>query len=122
MNWYKKAKNNGPEYVYHGTSEGAFRNIIKNGLVPSNGKYLYFSNTEQYARSYAQRKGNPYGDRILRVEKSADMISDPNTGHSGDFKTIKPVPPQNIEVKVDDKWVPIIKYVNEEIGILSGEL
>lgn len=115
MNWYKKAKTDiAPEYVYHGTSEGAFRNIRKKGLMPP----IYFSDTEEYARSYAQRKGNPYGDRILRVKRTQDIIEDPNTNFQGDYKTSKAILPQNIEVNIRGEWMPIQKYVDEEIGIL----
>lgn len=123
LNWYKKAQIiDVPEYLYHGTSEGAFRNIRKNGLVPPYGKFIYFSDTEEYAQTYSQRKGNSYGDRILRVKKTKDIIPDANTNYQGDFKTNRAIPPQNIEVKINNDWVPIQIYSNEDIGILPYEL
>jgi len=119
MNWYKLAQlTQIPEYLYHGTGEGAFRNIRKYGLTPPPGKYIYLSNTEEYAQTYSQRKGNTYGNRILRIRKTDDIIPDANTNYQGDFKTSKPILPQNIELKVNDGWIPIQSYVNEDIGIL----
>jgi len=103
------------EYVYHGTSEGSFRNIRKHGLIPKN--FIYFSDTEQYAESYSERKGNPYGNRILRVKKTQDIIPDENTNFQGDYKTTKAIPPENIEVKINNQWIPIKNYVDENIGI-----
>ena len=115
MKIYKIASN----YLYHGTSEGSFRKIRENGLIPFDNKPIYLSNTEQYAITYAERKGNSYGNRVLRVVKTDDMIPDANTGYKGDFKTTTPIPPDQIEVKKDNVWVPIQSYFNEEIGIMQ---
>lgn len=106
------------EYLYHGTSEGSFRKIRQIGLIPEPNKFIYLSDTEQYAESYAQRKGNPYGNRILRVKRTNDMMPDSNTGFKGDFKTNIPITPDKIEVKVNNQWIPIKLYHNEQIGIM----
>lgn len=105
-------------YLYHGTGEGAFRKIREQGLIPQEGKELYLANTEEYARSYAQRKGNSFGDRILRVKKTNDMIQDENTGLVGDYKTSNKIEPQNIEVKIESRWIPIQEYSDESINIM----
>jgi len=114
----KISKISSAEYLYHGTGEGAFRNIRKHGLnVGSNG-YLYLSNTKEYADSYASRKGNAYGGRVIRVKKTDDMHSDENTSHQGDFKSTTWIPPEDIEVNVGGEWIPIKRYNDEEIGII----
>jgi hypothetical protein len=106
-------------YLYHGTGEGHFRQIRKQGLIPVNlSGYVYLSQDEQYAQSYAERKGNEYGNRILRVKKTDDMIPDANTSFQGDFKTRRYIPASEIEVKINNKWIPIQDYVDESIGIM----
>ena len=107
------------EYLYHGTGEGAFRQIRKQGLIPGNWSgFVYFSKDEQYAISYAERKGNPYGNRFLRVKKTKDMVPDDNVQSKGDFRVNRYIPAKDIEVKVQDKWMPIQDYDDESIGIL----
>lgn len=107
-----------PQYLYHGTGEGAFRNIRKEGLIPrEKGKYIYFSDTEDYAKTYAQRKGSPFGERILRVKKTPEIIGDVDTGLKGDFKTLEKIDPKDIEVKVGDMWVKIQDYFDEALNI-----
>lgn len=109
-----KAKN---QYLYHGTGEAAFRRIREEGLVPKDDKHLYFSNTELYAKSYAQRKGNPFGNRILRVKKTDSYLADENTT-GGDFKIKNKINPNDIELKHNGKWIPIQQYSDESIGIM----
>jgi hypothetical protein len=106
-----------PEYLYHGTSEGGFRRIRINGLLPQNG-YIYFSSTPEYALSYAKRKGNPYGDRLLRVKNRNGFFEDENTGLKGDYRTDAKITPSEIEVSVMGEWVPIQSYHNQEINIM----
>jgi len=107
------------EYIYHGTGEGSFRKIRENGLIPQNGQSIYFSDSEQYARTYAQRKGNSYGDRIMRIRKTDDIVPDSSIMYKGDFKANRVIHPEEIEVKINNLWIPIQDYVDEEIGIMS---
>lgn len=105
-------------YLYHGTGEAAFRKIRQEGLKPSSdGKYIYLSDTEDYARTYSQRKGSPFGERILRIKRSDAITPDPDTGLMGDYKTLEPINPLDIEVRVGKKWVNIQDYFDEEINI-----
>ena len=101
------------EYLYHGTSEGAFRNIRLEGITGE--KEKYFANTEEYADTYAKRKGS---DRILRVKKTPDFIEDKNIPEGGDYKTLRGIPPENIEIKVGDKWIPIQEYSDIDKNII----
>ncbi len=106
------------EYLFHGTGEGAFRRIREEGMKSKSGGYLYFADTEQYATTYAQRKGNSFGDRVLRVKKSDAYEGDINTGLKGDFKIKGDIKPEDIEINDKGKWVPIQEYSDERIGIL----
>lgn len=101
------------EYVYHGTSEGAFRKIRQEGMV---GKEKYFADTEQYAQSYADRKGT--GERLLRIKRTEDIVSDKHIPEKGDFKTSRDITPQEIEVKVGKQWIPIQEYADIERNIM----
>lgn len=104
------------DYLYHGTGEGAFRKILEKGLSPVNGKG-YLSDSEQYARTYASRKGAPFGERVLRVKKADSFV--PDTSNSGgDYLFNSVIPTSNIEVNVNGKWIPIDSYSDESIGIL----
>ena len=105
------------EYLYHGTGEGAFRRIREEGLTPQGEKYLYFADKEQYAKTYAQRKGNSFGDRVLRVKKSDAYLPDENTT-GGDFKIKNKINPNDIEIKHNGKWIPIQEFADENIGIM----
>lgn len=109
-----KAKIAPKEYIYHGTSEGAFRRIREQGIT---GKEKYFSTDELYAQSYADRKGLTEG-RMLRIAKTPDILPDKRIPEKGDFKTARDISPQEIEVKVGNKWVPIQEYVDEAKNIM----
>ncbi|MBE9594553.1 MAG: hypothetical protein IMF19_13865, partial [Proteobacteria bacterium] len=106
------------EYVYHGTGEGAFRQIRKVGMKKAEN---YFSGDEQYAKTYAERKGVLKEPRILRIKKTADIIPDERIEEPGDFKTERGISPQEIEVKVGKKWIPIQEYYDESINIMPIE-
>jgi RNA:NAD 2'-phosphotransferase (TPT1/KptA family) len=107
--------------LYHGTSEGAFRKIRECGLAPrsntGNGQYIYFSSTETYALSYASRKSQGT-IRVLRVQANSNITPDPDTGFKGDYKTTKSIPPDNIAVKHNGRWIPIQEYSDEEHNIM----
>ena len=86
MNWYKLAQSEN-QYLYHGTSEGAFRKIREEGLV-TNGGFIYLSEDIQYAKTYSERKGNHIaGLRILRISKTPDMLRDKRINIPGDYLT-----------------------------------
>jgi len=117
MNWYKKAQINN-QYLYHGTSEGAFRKIREEGLIPNRG-FIWFSKNIQYAKTYSERKGsNTAGIRVLRVLKTPDMLRDKRIIIPGDYITNRNIPPQEIEVLVENRWVPIQEYNNPNINIM----
>ena len=116
---YKSAE----EYMYHGTSEGAFRKIREKGLIPekisSDTQHVYFGDKEARAKYYAGAKGgNVYGERVLRVKKTPDMKADPRMNIKGDFRTEKAISPENIEIKINGKWKPIQDYFDESINIM----
>lgn len=104
-----------PEFLYHGTGEGAFRHIREEGLKPQNGK-VYVTDSLGYAASYAGRKGSPFGNRLLRVKSSGFVLDSSNTG--GDYVSNVAIPPQNIEVRVGGTWIKIRQYSDESIGVL----
>ena len=120
-NWYKTAQileeydnlQHNVIWLYHGTSEGSFRNIRQNGMTS---KTNFFSDSEEYAQSYADRKGN--GDRLLRVRKTEDMIPDSDIHYGGDYKTNRTISPEEIEVKVGTDWIPIQEYSDIEHNIM----
>lgn len=103
------------DYLFHGTSEGAFRKIRESGLQPKNGK-IYATNSQDYAKTYASRKGAPYGERILRVKNKGFVKDTSNKG--GDYISSDLIKPEEIEVLEKGKWVPIQNYANEDIGII----
>lgn len=111
-----------PEFLYHGTGEGAFRRIREEGLKPANGK-LYATDSLQYATSYAIRKGAPFGPRVLRLRCSGFIADSSNEG--GDFVADFVIEPADLEVLVTDvaalvasAWVPLLDYADEAIGLL----
>lgn len=106
------------KYLYHGTGEGAFRQIRKKGLRPnaSNGK-TYLSDAEQYAETYAERKGNSFGNRVIRT-KNNNFTKDVSNKYGNDYITNSTIDPKDIEVKVNGEWIPIQNYVDEDINIL----
>jgi hypothetical protein len=103
------------DYLYHGTGEGAFRKIREQGLVPKNNK-IYATDSEKYAKTYAKRKGSPYGERVLRMKKSGFVADQSNAG--GDFITNNQIDPNLLEVLVNGKYIPLSDYVDESIGLM----
>ncbi len=108
-------------FLYHGTTEARAMKIADSGLLSGKeagntaAKDVYLSNTEQYAKSYADRKGGT-NSAILRVVQSPEMIGDVNTGLKGDFKTSKGIAPENIQIKgKDGNWYGVKDY-NFETG------
>lgn len=121
MNWYSKISKKyinktASQYLYHGTAgKGRLISIQNNGLQTgqaigdSFNSPIYFSDTEQYAQTYSDRKGYP--SYLLRIQKTSDLIPDPNTSMKGDYKTIKHISPEQIEIKTKDgNWIPIKQY------------
>ena len=101
-------------YVYHGTSNGALRRIIKEGLVPKKTS-IYFSSSEEYAQTYANRKDYT-GGVLLRTEfsgienmKIADNIQDFNDNYIEYYSDII-IPPDKLEIKYNNKWIPLNQY------------
>lgn len=113
MNWYKIAQAN--NFLYHGTTEGRAIQIAKQGLLPGKeagntlSNEIFLSDTEEYAKSYADRKGGAKGV-ILRVSKTPEIIADINTGLKGDFKTTKGILPKNIEIKTQYGWKKLTEF------------
>jgi len=117
------------QYLYHGTSEGAFRRIRENGMTTgqaigsegkSYGDLLFFTDSQVEAASYATRKGAAYEPRILRikVDNPNDFYPDMNVVAPGDFVTAKSISPADIEVKIGNKWMPIQEHINENYNLM----
>ena len=105
-----------PEFLYHGTGEGAFRQIRQHGLKCRNGK-VYCANTEQYAETYSLRKGARYGVRILWIVFSGRFF--PHTCNAGgDYISYEDISPEDIEVKTQHGWMPIQVFCDNDIGIM----
>jgi len=119
VNWYIKA-NSENLFLYHGTNEGRARQIAKHGLLSglnsknTTSKEIFLSNSEQYAQSYADRKGGSTGV-ILRIRKTPEMIADANTGLQGDFKTIQTILPEMIEIKTLNGWKKLLGFYDNEL-------
>lgn len=102
------------KYVYHGTTIQRAKQISIIGLLPGKvagntiSPNIYLSDSEHYAKTYADRKGGARGI-ILRIKKLASIVPDPGTWTKGDYKTSRKISPKNIEFKYGDKWVAINK-------------
>ena len=103
-------------YLYHGTTEARARQMINSGMTSgkragnTQADDIFLSNTEQYAKSYADRKGGS-GGVILRTTKSSDMVGDINTGLAGDFKTAKNISADDLQIKgKDGSWYNLKEY------------
>ena len=95
-----------PEVLYHGTTQGALRKIASEGLKPTTMNQVSLSETEQYAKTYADRKGGARGV-VLRV-KDVDATQDTRISVKGDFRSSEVIPVDKIEVKMPDgAWAPL---------------
>jgi len=120
------------EPLYHGTSEGAARNIQRDGLMgnmanpfaPTKGdaSKIFFSKSEATGQSFADRKGMG-GSYLLRVNKSDDILPDMKRvgrGEKQDFIAENPIDPERIEIKTPTgEWTPIKNYDFNEKKLLS---
>ena len=101
-------------FFYHGTNQGALRKIILEGLKPSGKTPVFLSNTEEYAQSYADRKGGARG--ILLRTYGTDVEPDLRIPEGGDFISRQTIPPEKIEVKMPNgEWLPLC-LVDATIG------
>lgn len=111
------------KYVYHGTSRGAAYRMQREGSMRpgqasgSPNAPLSFSNTEQYASTYASRKDSS-GGVLLRVNKTPDMKVATNVSNENgyvEYYTLNEIPSQQIEIKSGNKWIPIseFSFINE---------
>lgn len=107
MNWYKQTSKITPEFLYHGTTQGALRKIVVEGLKPTTMEQISLSESELYAKSYADRKGGSRGI-ILRIKNGPDIIPDIRITEKGDFLSKSTINPDRIDVKMpDDTWAPL---------------
>lgn len=117
-------------YVYHGTSKGAAYKIqreqsMKPGQASGSPKApLFFSNTEEYAYSYASRKDSG-GGVLLRIKKTPDMkISDRVSNEGGylEYYTLRQIPIGEIEIKTKNGWIPLADndFISENINEDNG--
>lgn len=103
------------DFLYHGTTQGALRHIVTEGLKPSAMGQVSLSETEQYAKSYADRKGGPRGI-VLRIKGRSGIIPDTRIPEKGDFRSMSTISVDRIEVKMPDgAWVPL-NAVDVSIG------
>ncbi len=116
-NWFKKNTED-IRYLYHGTSEGGFRRIREEGILPHNG-YVWLSKDIRYAQEFSLRKGISHlGTRVLRVKFRPDMLPDKRMLFPGDFITKNKITPSEIEVLSEGKWIPIQQYHDEQENIM----
>jgi hypothetical protein len=95
-----------PDVLYHGTTQGALRKIVSEGLKPTTMNQVSLSETEEYAKAYADRKGGARGV-ILRVS-GVDATPDTRISIKGDFRSAKTIPVEKLEVKMPDgAWAPL---------------
>lgn len=100
-----KKELNEPGYVYHGTSQGAFRRIKKEGLKSK--QPIFFSSLESYSETYASRKDFT-GGVVLRTKLTDDMIAAENIQADDaytEYYTNKTIFPSNLEIKLNGKWI-----------------
>lgn len=92
------------QYLFHATPKANLRDIQKDGLIPTD--TLWTSRPASYAcESYAQATAwGGSSATVLRIAKTPDWISDPETSN---FYTHKTVPPKNIQVLLPTGWVSI---------------
>ncbi len=108
---YSMGKKMIPNYIYHGTGEGSFRRIRLEGFTNDKN---YFSELQEYAQSYADRKGT--GERILRIKATDDMYED-DSNIGGDYIIPRKIKPKDIEVLVNGRWINIQDYHDESRNI-----
>lgn len=103
-------------YLYHGTTQGALRKIATEGIKPTAMGQVSVSSTEQYAKTYADRKGGARGI-VLRVKDEGQFVPDDRISVAGDYLTRRAIKPEDIEVKMPDgSWVSL-SSVDVSLGI-----
>lgn len=107
-----------PNVVYHGTNVGRAIKIAEKGLLSgqeagnTTAEHAYLCDKEQYAKSYADRKGGSTGV-VLRITGVAGLEPDQNTGSKGDYKTKEKITPDHIEIKTAKGWEPITDWAQQ---------
>lgn len=101
------------DYLYHGTSEGATRNIIQNGLQPrelnADGDYgaVFASSSIDTGLSFATRKSST-GGYLLRIAKDKRFTPDMKRvgrGKKQDWVAREIIPVDDIDIQgKDSKW------------------
>ena len=69
------------------------------------------STNEQYAKTYAERKSSQ--NEVFRIKDTGRLTIDERIGQKGknyDVKSLEDIPPDLIEVKTPDGWVPIKEW------------
>ncbi len=103
-------------YLYHGTTQGALRKILSEGIKPTAMGQVSLSSTEQYAETYAERKSGTRGI-LLRIRDEGQFIPDKKITEAGDFLTKEIIRPEDIEVKMPDgSWSSLVD-VEAPIGV-----
>lgn len=105
-------------YLYHGTSVGAGIRIQRDGIKPmkdyGEGEMTSsFTEDLDWAHYYMKMKGGSHRGIMLRVPFKDDVfrLTDRIRDNKGDeWVTNKIISPEEIEIKVGDRWIPIIKY------------
>ncbi len=107
----------GPEFLFHGTTQGAALNIQREGLktkvVAKGVEQVSLSENILTAESFANRK-SPGREVLLRIKKTPAITVDerivPRKGKL-DFKSLNDIPIKNIEVRTPDgKWIPLRQF------------
>jgi hypothetical protein len=105
--------------LYHTTSVESLDSIRKSGLTAGNKPRFEGVSSKNNISFSANEEGASYygkdGDVMIRTKtsyKPDDLDIDPLAGGEGTYITKKNIPPQELEVKVNGKWEPLIKNPN----------
>jgi hypothetical protein len=125
---YDKLKNPSSKYLFHTTPVANIESIASNGLTTGNkARFEGTSDTSKISLSANEAAANYYGgdnDIMLRVNKKytpKNLETDLLAGGEGTYNTTENIPSEYLEVKVNNKWIPVSEYVeNQTIANTDG--
>ena len=106
-----------PEFIYHGTNNGAAYHIQKSGgmkinAANNNEPYISFTSDLRVARYYAEMKGGKYNGVIFRILRTPDFSLSPkfkkNKGY--EWITKREIPLKELEIETKEGWIPLEKW------------
>lgn len=105
------------DYLYHWTSQFAFEKIQKEWIKPQWRWVSSLSKTEEYSKNWAFPEATWTKWYMLRVKK--DFMKDklvkttkkrPASDEMYEVLTKEIIPPEAIEVQVNNEWIPLTEY------------